>query len=482
MKKLDDALAFETVASLAARMRTDGLTPVTLVEEALGRIRRLDGRLHAFSALSPDRALAEARAAESVLASGRDAGPLLGVPYAAKDLFNVKGLATMAGTNLLAGNVAGEDCPAVQKLAAAGMVLVGKTHTVQFAFGAVGINHDQGTPHNPWQPTPHAPGGSSSGSAVAVAAGLVPVALGSDTGGSVRMPAALCGIVGLKTTVGRISRAGVYPLSWSLDSIGPLTRSVEDAALVYQVLQGTDRRDETTIGVPAQDVLRGLKDGVKNLRVAFADTPFFDGVDPEIEAAVREAGRVFQSLGAHVDRIAVPEAAEVWADEKRPLWIAAEACVPNGELLDRHFDALDPVVARRMIQGRSLSATDYFALLRRVAALRERVLWTLRDVDALLVPTVPIAARPVAEIDASIETYMDFNLRYTRNCTIGNVLNLCAVSVPCGATSAGLPIGLMIYAKPFGEDLALRVAYAYEQATEWHTRHPDLRWALPPSN
>ena len=482
MKKFDDALEFETVASLAARMRPGGLAPVTLVEEALGRIRRLDGRLHAFSALSPDRALAEARAAESVLVSGRDAGPLLGIPYAAKDLFNVKGLPTMAGTNLLAGNVAGEDCPAVQKLAAAGMVLVGKTHTVQFAFGAVGINHDQGTPHNPWQPTPHAPGGSSSGSAVAVAAGLVPVALGSDTGGSVRMPAALCGIVGLKTTVGRISRAGVYPLSWSLDTVGPLTRSVEDAALVYQVLQGTDPRDETTIGVPQQDVLRGLKDGVKNLRIAFADTLFFDGVEPEVEAAVRDAGRVLESLGARVDRIAVPEAAEVWADEKRPLWIAAEACVPNGELLDRHFDALDPVVARRMIQGRSLLATDYFALLRRVAALRERVLWTLRDVDALLVPTVPITARPVSEIDASFETYMDFNIRYTRNCTIGNVLNLCAVSVPCGVTSAGLPIGLMIYAKPFAEDLALRVAYAYEQATAWHTRHPHLQWALAPSN
>ena len=482
MKKFDDALAFETVASLCARICTGSLTPVTLVEEALGRIRRLDGRLHAFTTLSQDRALAEARAAESVFASGRDAGPLLGIPYAAKDLFNVKGLATMAGTNLLAGNVAAEDCPAVQKLSAAGMVLVGKTHTVQFAYGAVGINHDRGTPHNPWHATLHAPGGSSSGSAVAVAAGLVPVALGSDTGGSVRIPAALCGIVGLKTTVGRISRAGVYPLSWSLDSVGPLTRSVEDAALVYHALQGADTRDETTIGVPPQDVLRGLKDGVKNLRIAFADTYFFDGVESEIEAAVREAGRVLQSLGAHVDRIAVWEAAEVWADEKRPLWIAAEACVPNAELLDRHFGALDPVVARRMIQGRTLSATDYFALLRRVAALRERVLWTLRDVDALLVPTVPITARPVAEIDASIETYMEFNTRYTRNCTIGNILNLCAVSLPCGATSAGLPIGLMIYAKPFAEDLALRVAYAYEQATAWHTRHPDLQWALAPSN
>ena len=481
MKMVDDPLAFEGVAGLAARMRARSLSPVTLIDEALGRIRRLDGRLHAFIALTPDRAMAEARAAESVLASGRDAGPLLGIPYAAKDLFNVKGVATMAGTSLLGDNVAGEDCPAVQKLAGAGMVLAGKTHTVQLAYGAVGINHDQGTPHNPWQPTPHAPGGSSSGSAVAVAAGLVPVALGSDTGGSVRIPAALCGIVGLKTTVGRISRAGVYPLSWSLDSVGPLTRSVEDAALVFQVLQGADAGDETTIGVTPQDVLRGLRDGVKNLRIAFAETVFFDGLEPEIEAAVREAGRVFQSLGAHVDSVAVPEAAEVWADEKRPLWIAVEACDANRDLLGRHFGALDPVVARRMIEGRTVSATDYFALLRRVAALRRRVLWTLRDVDALLVPAVPIAARSVAEIDASIETYMGFNVQYTRNTTIGNVLNFCAVSMPCGFTSAGLPIGLMIYAKPVAEDVALRAAYAYEHATAWHQYHPALEWAVAPS-
>src|SRR5204863_2187799 len=173
----------------------------------------------------------------------------------AKDLFDVKGMATTAGTRLLAGQVAREDSAAVRKLAAAGMVLCGKTYTVQFAYGAVGINHDQGTPHNPWQPTPHAPGGSSSGSAVAVAAGLVPMALGTDTGGSVRVPAALCGIVGLKTTVGRVSRAGVYPLCWTLDSVGPITRSVEDAAIVYQAMQGADARDESTAAVTAHDAL-----------------------------------------------------------------------------------------------------------------------------------------------------------------------------------------------------------------------------------
>jgi aspartyl-tRNA(Asn)/glutamyl-tRNA(Gln) amidotransferase subunit A len=472
----DSSLAFEPIAALGARIRTGTLSPVALAEALLARAEALDGRLHAFIVLSRERALAEARAAEAALRGGQDLGPLHGIPYGAKDLYDVNGLATTAGARLLAKNVAREDCPVVRKLAAAGMVLLGKTYTVQFAFGGVGINHDQGTPHNPWHAAPHAPGGSSSGSAVAVAAGLVPMALGSDTGGSVRIPAALCGITGLKTTVGRISRAGIYPLSWTLDSVGPLTRTVEDAALVYQALQGVDFRDETTVGVPPHDVLRGLKDGVKGLRLAFGETLFFDDVDPEIETAVREAGKVFQSLGAHVGGVELPEVAEAWAEPARPLWAAAEACAVNGEFLDRHFDELDPVVAHRMIAGRKLAAPDYFALLRRTAALRERVNRTLADVDAVLVPTTMQPAKPLALIDQTRESYTEHNGRYLRNTTLGNVLNLCAVSVPCGLTRDGLPIGLMVYAKPFQEDMALRVAWAYEQATDWHTRHPDLAW------
>src|SRR5215207_7108602 len=234
----DSALDYATIAELGAQLRTGALGPVKLAEAFLERIGALDKRLHAFIAVTRDRALAEARAAETLLRGGHDLGPLQGVPYAVKDLYDVQGQPTTGGTRLLAGNVAAEDCSAVRRLSAAGMVLLGKTYTVQFAFGGVGINHDHGTPHNPWSSTPLAPGGSSSGSGVAVGAGLVPMALGTDTGGSVRIPAALCGTVGLKTTVGRISRAGIYPLSFTLDSVGPLTRSVEDAALVYQALAG----------------------------------------------------------------------------------------------------------------------------------------------------------------------------------------------------------------------------------------------------
>jgi aspartyl-tRNA(Asn)/glutamyl-tRNA(Gln) amidotransferase subunit A len=468
---------FASIADLAARLRRGEFSPIALAEARLDRIAALDARLHAFVRLTRERALAEARAAELELRGGQDRGVLHGIPYAVKDLFDVRGVATRAGTRLLADNVAAADSAAVARLARAGMVLLGKTHTVQFAFGGVGINHDEGTPHNPWHREPHAPGGSSSGSAVAVAAGLAPVALGSDTGGSVRLPAGLCGTVGLKTTVGRVSRAGVYPLSWTLDSVGPLAATVEDAALVYQALHGPDLADPTTTGLPPHDVLRDLAAGVRGLRLAFAETVFFDDLDPEVEAAVREAGVTLRALGARVEPMAVPEVAEAMAEQRRVHAIAAEACLVNARFLDEHFDELDPVVAHRMIGGRGLTAPDYFALMRQWADLRERTARRLRDVDALLVPTTPMPARPLAEIDESRDRYNAFNARYLRNTAVGNILALCGVSLPCGVARTGLPIGLQVYARPFAEDTALRVAHAYEQATEWHRRRPDLAWA-----
>ena len=474
MIRADSSLAFDSITGLAARIRTGSLGPAALAEHSLERVAALDARLHSFLLVLHERALAEARAAEGARKSGRDRGPLDGIPYAAKDLFDVAGAPTTAGTRLLANNIAAADCTVIRKLAEAGMVLLGKTHTIQLAYGTIGINHDQGTPLNPWHRVPHAPGGSSSGSAVAVAAGLAPMALGTDTGGSVRIPAALCGIVGLKTTVGRISRAGVYPLSWTFDSVGPLTRSVEDAALVYQALQGPDPLDRVTVEIAPHDALGGLKDGVKGLSVAFGETTFFDDVDPEIESAVRAAGGVIRSLGAKVESREFPEVAEIWREKNRSQYVAAEACYNNRELLDRHFDKLDPIVSARMIPGRSLLATEYFHLERRFGALREQALKRLRDVDAFIVPTTAIPAPSLADADASLDAYGKLNIRMHRNAGIGNYFNLCAVSLPCGFTSKGLPIGLMIYAKPFQEEMALRIAYAYEQATEWHTRRPDL--------
>lgn len=461
---------YESIASLSSRLRSGDTTAAQVAEAFLKRIADHDDSLHAFIRVMPEQAMPQARAAATSIRRGK-AGVLTGIPYAAKDLFDVKGVPTTAGTHLLANNVKKADSTVVHKLNAAGMVLLGKTHTVQFAYGAAGLNNDHGTPHNPWHAVPHAPGGSSSGSAVAVAAGLVPFALGTDTGGSVRVPAALCGIVGLKTTVGRVSRAGVYPLCWTLDSVGPITRTVEDAALVFQAMQGEDAEDASTVGIAPIDTLKSLKKGVKGLRIAFAETTFFDGVDAEVENAVREAGKVLGSLGAKVSSMKVPEAAAAWAEKHRGLLIPAEACVWNGEFLDKHMAELDPVIGPRMLSGRDLAAPDYFLLLKRYAELRISLAATLRDVDALIVPTTMVPAKPVAAIQ---QNYMDFNWKYHRNCGIGNILDLCGVSLPCGFSSDGLPIGLQVYAKPFCEDMALRVAHAYERATDWHQRRPDL--------
>jgi aspartyl-tRNA(Asn)/glutamyl-tRNA(Gln) amidotransferase subunit A len=293
----------------------------------------------------------------------------------------------------------------------------------------------------------------------------------------VRIPAALCGIVGLKTTVGRVSRAGVYPLSHSLDSVGPLARSVEDAALVYQHLAGEDAADETTWGVPTHDVLRDLRAGVKGLRLAFAETAFFDDVDPEIERAVREAGRALADLGAAVESIAFTEAGEAVKLNPRGLVIAAEAYAVNRDFLEKRFDEMDPLVRERMRRGREISAPEYFQTTRRWSALRREVGRTLVHVDALLVPTTMIPPRPVAPLVADLERYLQVNTQYLRNCAIGNILGLCGLTVPCGFTDQGFPIGLMIYGKAFDEGIVLRVGHAYEQATRWHEWTPDLGWA-----
>ena len=463
---------FQTLATLARRLRSGELNPVALTELFLERIAALDRRLGAFRLVLRDRAIGQARAAQAALQGGSDLGPLHGIPWVAKDLFDVKGHPTTAGTRLLANAIAREDSAAVRRLDQAGMVLLGKVNTVQFAYGGVGINNDHGTPHNPWNRTPHVPGGSSSGTAVAVAAGLAPVGLGTDTGGSVRIPAALCGIAGLKTTVGRVSRAGVYPLSFSLDSVGVLARSVEDAGLVYQQLAGEDDGDETTLGIPPEDALGELRAGVQGLRLAFVEAPFFDGVDLELAQAVRDAGRVLETLGAHLGSVAFPQAVEAQKLNPRGGVISAEAYAVNRAFLESRYDELDPVVRERMRNGGSITAADYFEMTRRWAALRRDVRRSLADVDALLVPTTLIPPIPSAPVATDLPEYARRNVQYLRNTAIGNILGLCGLSVPCGFTSAGFPIGLMIYGKPFAERTILRVGHAYEQATTWHERVP----------
>jgi len=473
----DPDIPYLTVAALGRAYRSGETGPVAVATLLLDRIETLNPRLHAFLVVTRERALAEAEAAEKRLKGGLELGPLDGIPYAVKDLYDVRGQPTTAGTHLLDDNIAGADSTAVARLVAAGMVLLGKTHTVQFALGIIGINHDQGTPHNPWHETPHIPGGSSSGSAVAVAAGLAPVALGTDTGGSVCTPAALCGAVGLKTTVGRISRHGIYPLSWTLDTPGPLVRTVDDAALVYRSLQGSDAEDRATLGVAFDDPLPTLDKGVKGLRIAFAGAPFFDDLDDEVEAAVRTAGQVFTALGAEVGTIDIPEAAQALGDPDCRAVVLGEAVAINRDLLEKNSEQLDPVVRDLLERGQKMSAAMHAAGCHKLAALQVDIRETLRDVDAVIVPTTKQPARPVDVVDDSIDSYRSYYPAYMGNTTPGNYLDLPGVSLPCGFSTDGLPIGLQVMAKPFGERMALRVACAYERETGWHSRRPDLDWA-----
>jgi len=468
-------LHYRSITSLAAMLRSGEMTPTALTEGLLERIEDLNGTLNAFNLVTADRAMAEAKAAETLLASGRDLGPLHGIPYAVKDLFDVVGLPTTAGSRTLDTAPKTVESEVTRRLAAAGMIVMGKSITVEFAKGIVGINHIQGTPHNPWNQTHCVPGGSSAGTAVAVASGMVPMGLGTDTGGSVRAPAGLCGTVGLKTTVGRISRFGVFPLSWTLDSVGPLTRCVEDAALVHQILQGEDARDDSTVGIQPEDVMGDLKRGARGLRVGIPQHAFFDDLDPEVEKAVMATADVFRELGARVENIPYPEAAEAAA--MNSAINGAQAALIHEERIDTAMDLMDPVVGPRMLNDRKHLATDYLKALNQMRALRGSQMETLRDVDVVLTPTTKIPAAPVAAVDKSMETYMDYAGKYMACTNIGNRLGLCGLSVNCGFSANGLPIGLLINGKPFGERVVLRAGYAYEQATDWKDRRPDLAWA-----
>lgn len=471
----DLPLHYRTITELAAMLRSGAVTPTRLTQHLIERIEALNGPLNAFNLVTADRAMAEAKAAESLMASGHDLGPLHGIPYAVKDLYDIVGLPTTAGSRTVDTAPKTDESEVTRRLAAAGMIVLGKTVTVEFAKGIVGINHIQGTPHNPWSEEHCVPGGSSAGTAVAVASGLAPMGLGSDTGGSVRAPAGLCGTVGLKTTVGRISRFGIFPLSWTLDSAGPLTRSVEDAALVYQILQGEDARDDSTLGIRPTDVLGSLKAGAKGLRVGIPQDVFFDDLDPEVEKAVGIAADVFRDLGATVENIAYPEATAAAA--MASVVNGAEAAVIHEERIVTSVDQMDPIVGPRMVGDRDHLATDYIKMLQQLKALAASQMETLRDVDVILSPTTRIPALPVATVDESLEIYLDYAAQYMANTNVGNRLGLCGLSVPCGFTSKGLPIGLLINGKPFAEDVILRAGYAFEQATDWKDTQPDLSWA-----
>ena len=471
---MSDPLSFSSVHALAEMLRSKSLSPVELCEHFLRRIERYNPKLKSFLTITADRALANARGAGAAIAAGQDTGPLQGMPVAIKDLIDYAGVPTTAGSTLRKDCVPAADSTVATKMMAAGTGMLGKTNLVEFAFGGVGINHHYGTPWNPWDAATHRiPGGSSSGSAVAVAAGLAPAALGSDTGGSVRIPASFCGLVGLKTTFGRISNKGIMPLDSGLDSVGPITRTVRDAALIYQCLAGPDPADPDTLDQPVEDVFADLERGVKGLRLLIPRQYFWDGVDPEIDAAVRAAAAHLGTLGSHVDEGSVDELDQLMELRARGSIVAVEAYANLKEDLENRLDQIDPIVSARMLDGKTFSAVDYFEIQRDFRALRRRMDRTMQSVDALVTPTTPLVAAPVAQVDRE-EVYFEVNGRCLRNTMAANLLGLCAISLPCGFTKAGLPIGLQLIGCAHSEARLLRLAQAYETTTEWSKKSPDM--------
>jgi aspartyl-tRNA(Asn)/glutamyl-tRNA(Gln) amidotransferase subunit A len=462
------------MTDLARMIATKVVSPVEIVRAHLDRIAALDGDLRAFITVSDEAALAAARAAESALMSGQPVGPLHGVPYALKDLYDTAGLRTTGGSRIFADRVPARDATVTTRLARAGAILLGKLNMVEFAYGPEGLNPHYGHARNPWDAATHRmAGGSSSGSGVAVAAGLAPGALGSDTGGSIRIPASLCGITGLKPTYGRVSRAGVLPLAWSMDHAGPMTRSAADCALMLGAMAGYDPADPSTSVLPVPDYLGALTGEVRGLRVGLLRAGFLDAAAPEVRAAVEAAARTLAGAGAVVDEVHLETAPHVAAAALAV--VAVEALAYHADLLRSRGAEYDPDVARRLRTGAYVSGRHYVRAQQVRALVRADVDAALARRDVLLAPATPVPAPPVdarqvvlgdgaGDVRAAL-------LRFTRPF---NLSGHPACALPCGFTADGLPVGLQLVGRPFDEVTVLRAADAFQRLTDFHTRRPVL--------
>ncbi|HET8943909.1 MAG TPA: amidase [Dehalococcoidia bacterium] len=455
-----------TIAEAAPLIRDRRLSPVELTDACLARIEAVEPRLNAFITVTAEAARAAAKEAADEIARGGYRGDLHGIPVALKDLFATAGIRTTAGSTILADNVPESDSDPAARLRAAGAVLVGKLNLHEFAFGATGVNPHYGPCRNPWD-TSRITGGSSSGSGASVASGECLAALGTDTGGSIRIPASLCGVTGIKPTFGRVSRRGVIPLSWSLDHVGPLTRCVEDAAIVLQTIAGYDPDDASSSTEPVSDYTVGLRDGVGGLRVGVPGEFFFDNVDPEVEAAVRAAIGVLEGQGASVSEVSLPLVAE--APAAVTAIMLPEALAYHRKWMDERPDDYGEDVRYRLELGATFLAVHHVQAQR----FREMIAGRWRDevfskVDLLAMPATMAPAFPIERSDLSVT----FSL--IRNTNPLNLLGVPAISVPCGFTASGLPIGLQLAGRWWDESTVLRAAFAYEQATDWHKRAPPV--------
>jgi len=452
------------VHTLSQELAARRLSPVDLTDAYLARIQAREPKLQAFVEVWADEARLAARGADQAIRAGHAVGPLHGIPIALKDLIEIEGRIVTGGCEAWRGRKAMRTATLARRLIAQGMIVLGKTHTVEFAMGGWGTNSLRGTPWNPWDPQrKRTPGGSSSGSGVAVAAGLAPWAVGTDTGGSVRLPASWCGITGLKTTIGRVSTYGVLPLSPTLDTPGPMARSVEDAALLYAAMQGPDPLDPRTQGLPYTDPMPQLKRGVRGLRLARMPKTERRYASADVLAAYDASLSELERLGAEIVSIDLPFSfADVAAFNLRIM--AAESYAILHELIDDESAPLDPDVRPRIAAGRSITARAYIEALQTREAMKLQFATALAGIDALLTPTTMTTALPLEQVDQTKAP-----AHFTR---FGNFLDLCAVALPNGFGTGGLPTSLQIICRAYDEATALRVGWAYQDATDWHLRRP----------
>ncbi|MFO7625151.1 MAG: amidase [Anaerolineales bacterium] len=449
----------------ASAISSGEISPVELAQAYLKRIELIDPGLNCFLTVTTETALSAARQAEQEIRRGAYRGLLHGIPIALKDLYETRGIRTTAGSKFFADYLPEADAFVVEKLQQAGTVLLGKLNMHEIALGVTNENPHYGACRNPWD-TRRISGGSSGGSAAALVARLCLGSLGSDTGGSIRIPSSLCGVVGLKPTYGRVSLRGVIPLSWNLDHPGPMARWVREAAILLQAIAGYDPQDPASVDVPVPDYLVSLEQGIKGWRVAFASDPFFEEADHEILACVQVASRVFEDLGAYIEGIELPQALQ--AAGANGLMVTSDAAAFHQERMNNLPEEFGKDVFKRLQSGAACSSGEYVLARRLQVVLRRRYEELFEHYDILLTPTTPIAA-PETGADAVERARL-----LTRFTAPFNLTGLPAISLPCGFTAQGLPIGMQLVARPWDEARLLQAAYAYEQATGWQQRKPNI--------
>ncbi len=447
-------------------LRKGSVSPVELTIACLARIEKLNPTLNAFITVTGESALAEARQAESEIRRGEWRGPLHGIPLALKDLIDTAGVLTTAASLMFKDRIPGEDAGVVRRLKAAGAVLLGKQNLHEFAYGGSSMVSAFGEVRNAWNEE-CITGGSSGGSATAVAAGMGYGAIGTDTAGSIREPGALCGVVGLKPTHGRVSARGVIPLSSSLDHVGPIGRTVADVATILAAIAGYDAGDTASANAPVEGYVAALRKNFQPLRVGVPRKFFFDDLDKEVASATAHALSGLATLGAEIRDI------ELQVSTDRTLQ-SGESYAFHAEFAARSPELYQPETLRRILTGKNVSAEALLECRRELERARREIASVFADVDVLVTPTTPISAPTIAELKQHPELLRPRELLLLRNTRPINVWGLPAISVPCGFTEGGLPIGLQIIGPHWGEARVLQVAYAYEQATAWHKRQPPL--------